>query len=124
MRQIWINGEHTDFTEDDDPPDYRIGTGGVKFDEDWPGYFMRGDDALWVASLISSMFATGEFDEHVARSLKIYADQIFEEVPYKQWIDEEGHSIIAPLEGDEVSVDRAGGVTRADEEKESEGDEE
>lgn len=115
MHKIMID-EMTDGI--DEEGEYRIETGGVQFDDDWPGFFMRGDDALYVASLISMLDVIGqaEGDRTLAiQQLKIYADQIFQEVPYRQWIDEDHHSIIEPVPGGKsVSVSRDGKIEQVD----------
>jgi hypothetical protein len=133
MRQIWID-EVTAFEEDDDPvkKEYRISTEGIRFEEDWPGMFFRGDDALYVAALITSLWSrAGEDPPHELVVLKEYADYVFREVPFKQWTDEQGHSIIEPIgpegelieDAEKVSVQRDGSVSREEEDgEESEGD--
>lgn len=105
----------------DSMPEDRVETGGVRFDDDWPGFFLRGDDALYVAALISSLSMKSDVPE--LEWLKIYADQIFDEVPYKQWIDEHGHSIIqATLESHisqgKLRVQRDGKITRVEDDDE------
>lgn len=102
----------------------RVETEGVRFGDDWPGFFLRGDDALYVAALISSAFALEEIDALSLQTLKGYADLIFEEVPFKQWLDEDGHSIIQASSGDPeeepedvVHVRRDGKITRDEDEE-------
>lgn len=123
MRHIWID----EATEGMVNGKYRIETGSIQFEEDWPGFFLRGGDALYIASIITSLFVKAGSnigkEEHIGLEvLKLYADQIFREVPFDQFVDEQGHSVIVPLEGEAVSVDRAGGVKRVDEDEEDEQD--
>ncbi len=92
--------------------DDRVETGGVRINDDWPGFYLRGDDALYVASLISSLSTTHTMGvDNLGRvhALKIYADQIFNEVPFDQWIDTRGRSIImarkSPGGGKRMSIE-------------------
>jgi hypothetical protein len=39
----------------------RVQTGKMQFENDWPGIFIRGDDALNYAAAIRILFAAGEF---------------------------------------------------------------
>jgi hypothetical protein len=43
--------------------DERIETGPVRFGEDWPGVFVRGDDAIMFAVVLKKFLRSQEFDE-------------------------------------------------------------
>jgi len=68
----------TDIELDEDD---RIETGAVQFNDDWPGLFIRGDEALYLAGLIR-----GKFNRAVDRNsftwmrLKYLANIIMEDV--------------------------------------------
>jgi hypothetical protein len=37
----------------------RVETGPVQFGDDWPGVFIRGDNAFWLTGCIDAMLARG-----------------------------------------------------------------
>ena len=41
----------------------RVETGPTQFGEDWPGVFIRGDNALWYAHLLEQLMEFAELDE-------------------------------------------------------------
>jgi len=54
----------------------RVETGPVQFNDDWPGVFIRGDNALWLAMCLGNYLDTVEkggkpqaFDEHGLKEL-------------------------------------------------------
>lgn len=42
--------------------DQRVETGPIRFGDDYPGYFIRGDNAIGEASVIASVIALGDKD--------------------------------------------------------------
>jgi len=50
----------------------RVETGPIQFGSDWPGLFIRGDNAAYSAMLLSTLLETGEIDfisKHFLRGL-------------------------------------------------------
>lgn len=63
------------------PDGGRVETGAVQFGSDWPGLFIRGDTAAYLAMLIRSLLAEGESPEPLSfmltrSNLKAIADLI------------------------------------------------
>jgi hypothetical protein len=64
--------------------DDRVETGAIQFNDDWPGLFVRGDDAfsLWVALRVAHKYVpdAGGFQR---QTLREYADMIENEVKFR-----------------------------------------
>ena len=52
------------------PRDGRVETGVVQFGGDWPGVFVRGDDALALAHQIDALFRTDSYHPNVTAVLE------------------------------------------------------
>lgn len=53
----------------------RMSTGAIQFGEDWPGVFIRGDEAIGYGTMIDFLLSAAEQDEQFAK--KYSAELIF-----------------------------------------------
>jgi hypothetical protein len=54
-----------------DRPSQRPETGPMQFGDDWPGYFMRGDNAVYLGMLLGEMLTSMEPQDNPQRALEI-----------------------------------------------------
>ncbi len=71
------------------PIEPRVETGGVRFGDDWPGYFIRGDMALHLAGVLQQAIHTLRTQEplspiFIAR-IEDFANAIEHDVPLPHW---------------------------------------
>lgn len=50
------------------PDDKRAETGPMQFGDDWPGIFIRGDNALWMSAMLETIIPMIPEDKWVERS--------------------------------------------------------
>ena len=56
----------------------RVETGVIQFGDDWPGYFLRGDDALRLAMTITSVLESDGEDIISIEMLKSWGNALLE----------------------------------------------
>ena len=54
----------------------RVESGAIQFGDDWPGYFMRGDDACYMAMCIKMTLDRLPHDDIYSRQLRDLVDRI------------------------------------------------
>lgn len=67
----------------------RVETGVVRFGDDWPGYFMRGDNAMGFAITLKQYLDIQEkrmsapSEQFLFQALRNFSNEILEDVPLK-----------------------------------------
>lgn len=69
------------------PEDGRVETGGLMFKDDFPGFFIRGDTALYIAGIIASIKPENlnDMDKLSWKVIQQLGKSISNDVPLSQW---------------------------------------